>query len=47
VTHLSVWDASTAGTFLYSVALASSKIVQTGDSLTLASLSVSLSPLAA
>lgn len=47
VTHISVWDASTAGTFLYSVALTASKTVQTGDTLTLSSLSVSLAPLAA
>ncbi len=47
VTHISVWDASSAGTFLYSVALTSSKVVQTGDTLTLTSLSVSLAPLAA
>jgi type IV secretory pathway TrbL component len=47
VTHISVWDASTAGTFLYSVTLTASKTVQTGDTLTLTSLSVSLAPLAA
>lgn len=46
-THISVWDANTAGTFLYSVALTASKTVQTGDTLTLTSLSVSLAPLAA
>ena len=47
VTHISAWDASTVGTFLYSVALTASKTVQTGDTLTLTSLSVSLAPLAA
>lgn len=47
VTHISVWDASSAGTFLYSVALTASKVVQTGDTLTLSSMSVSLAPLAA
>jgi hypothetical protein len=47
VSHISVWDAATVGTFLYSVALTSSKVVQTGDTLTLTSLSVSLAPLAA
>jgi hypothetical protein len=47
VTHISVWDASSAGTFLYSVALTASKTVSTGDTLTLTSLSVSLTPLAA
>lgn len=47
VTHVSDWSASSAGTFYFSVALAASKTVQTGDTLTLASLSVSLAPLAA
>ena len=47
ITHFSVWDASTAGTFLYSLALTASKTVQTGDTLTWSSGSVSLSPLAA
>lgn len=47
VTHISVWDASTAGTFLYSVVLTASKTVNTGDTLTLTSLTVSLAPLAA
>lgn len=47
VTHISVWGASSAGTFYYSVALTASKTVNTGDTLNLASLSVSVSPLAA
>lgn len=47
VTHLSIWDASTAGTFLYSMALTTSKTVNTGDTLTWSSGSVSLAPLAA
>lgn len=47
VTDISVWDASTAGTFLYSIQLTASKTVQTGDTLTLSSGSVSLAPLAA
>lgn len=47
VTDISVWDASTAGTFLYSIQLTASKTVQTGDTLTLTSASVSLAPLAA
>jgi hypothetical protein len=47
VTHFSVWDASTAGTFLYSLALTTSKTVNTGDTLTWSSGSVSLAPLAA
>src|SRR5687768_2244371 len=47
VTHISVWDANTAGNFLYSVALTASKTVNTGDTLTLSTLTVSLAPLAA
>lgn len=47
ITHISVWDASTAGTFLYSVVLTASKVVQTGDTLSLTALSISLAPLAA
>lgn len=47
VTDISVWDASSAGTFLYSIQLTASKTVQTGDTLTLTSCSVSLAPLAA
>jgi len=45
--HISIWDASTAGTFLYSAALTASKSVANGDTLTLTSLSVSLAPQAA
>lgn len=47
VTHISVWDANTAGTFLFSAALTASKTVNTGDTLNLTSLSVSITPLAA
>jgi hypothetical protein len=47
LSHISVWDASTAGTFLYSAALTSSKAITNGDTFTLSSLSVSLAPLAA
>lgn len=47
VTHISVWDASSAGTFLYSAALTASKTVNTGDTLNLTSLTVSLTPVAA
>lgn len=47
ITHISVWDASTAGTFLHSVALTTSKSVVSGDTLTLNSLNVSVAPLAA
>lgn len=47
ISHISIWDAATAGTFLYSVQLTAAKVVSTGDTLTLTSLSVSLAPLAA
>lgn len=47
VTHISVWDASTAGNFLYSFALTASKTVNTGDTLTLSSHSFALTPIAA
>ena len=47
VSHISVWDASTAGNFLFSVALTASKTVNTGDTLNLTSLSVALTPIAA
>ena len=47
ITHISVWDASTAGNFLWSAALSSSKSVVNGDTLTLNTLGVSLTPLAA
>jgi hypothetical protein len=41
VTHISVWDASTAGNFLFSAALSASKTMATGDTLQLTSCSVS------
>jgi hypothetical protein len=47
VTHFSLWDASTAGTFLASLTLTASRTVQTGDTLTWSSGSVALTPLAA
>lgn len=47
ISHLSVWDASTAGNFLFSGALTASKTVANGDSLSFTSLTVSLTPLAA
>lgn len=47
VTHISVWSASSAGTFYYSAALTASKTVNTGDTLNLNSLTVSLTPIAA
>lgn len=45
--YISVWDASTAGTFLMSAALATAKAITNGDTFTLSSLSVTLGPLAA
>ena len=47
--HVSFWDASTAGTFLGSAALTASKTVAVGDTFTIAtgSLTVSVSPVAA
>jgi hypothetical protein len=47
VSHISVWDASAAGNFLYSYALTASKTVNTGDTLTLTSHTASLTPIAA
>lgn len=47
VTHISVWGASSGGTFYYSVALTASKTVNTGDTLNLTSLTVALTPIAA
>jgi hypothetical protein len=47
VSDISVWDLVSAGVFQYSIALTASKTVQTGDTLTLTSVSVSLAPLAA
>lgn len=47
LTHISVWDSTSAGNFLFSAALTASKTVTTGDTFTLSSLTFSLSPLAA
>jgi hypothetical protein len=47
VTHISVWDAATVGTFLCSAVLTVAKTVNTGDTLTLSSFSVAVTPLAA
>jgi len=47
ISHISIWDAASAGTFLYSVLLTTPKTVTTGDTLTLTSLTVSLAPIAA
>lgn len=47
VTDFSDWGASSAGTFYFSVAATANKTVQTGDTLTLNTMSVSLAPIAA
>ena len=47
ITHLSIWTASTAGTFLGSVALSASKTVNNTDTLNLTALTLSISTLAA
>lgn len=47
VTHISVWDNATAGSFLFSVALTASKTINTGDTLNLTALSIALTPIAA
>jgi hypothetical protein len=47
ISHISVWDASTGGNFLWSAALSVAKSVQSGDTLTLTSCGLSLGALAA
>lgn len=49
VTHISFWDASTAGTFLGSDALAASKALTAGDTFTISAgdIDLDLTPLAA
>lgn len=47
VSHISLWTASTAGTFNASAALSASKNWNTSDTLSLSSLSISVSPIAA
>jgi len=47
ITHISVWDAVTAGNFLYSVLLTASQAWVLGNTFTLNTLGVSLTPLAA
>lgn len=46
ITHISMWAAPTAGTFLRSAALPLTRDWDTGDTLDLASLSITLTPLA-
>jgi hypothetical protein len=47
ITHISVWDNSTAGNFRYSFALTTGKQVTNGDTLNLTSHTFALTPLAA
>jgi len=47
ISHISLWDASTAGNFLWSVALTASKSVINGDTLSLTSLTLAFTPIAA
>ncbi len=47
ISHISVWDASTSGNFLWSAALTASKAVANGDTLTLTTCGLSFGPLAA
>lgn len=47
ITHVSVWDASAAGNFLYSAALSASQAWVSGNTFTLTALGVSITPLAA
>lgn len=47
VSHISLWTASTAGTFNASAALSASKAWASGDTLSLSTLTISVSPIAA
>jgi hypothetical protein len=47
LTHITVWDSTTAGNFQYSAALTASQAWASGNTFTLTALSVSLTPLAA
>lgn len=47
ITHVSVWDASTGGNFLWSSALTASKAVNNGDQFALNSLGLALGTIAA
>lgn len=42
VSHVSIWDASSAGNFLFSIALSASKTVNTGDTLNLTTSTVTI-----
>lgn len=47
ISHISVWDASTAGNLLWTAALTTAKAVVNTDTLTFNTVGVSLTPLAA
>lgn len=47
VAHVSTWGASSGGTFYYSATLTLAKTVNTGDTLSVSSLTVALTPIAA
>ena len=47
VTDIAVWDASSAGNFLFSAQLSSSVTMNTGDTLQLTTLTVAFTPIAA
>lgn len=47
ITDISVWDASTAGNFLYSFALSASQLWNSGNTFTLSTYSFALTPIAA
>lgn len=47
ISHVSVWDASTSGNFLYSYALTASKAVTNGDTFNLTSHTFAFTPIAA
>lgn len=47
ISHISVWDSTTAGNFLFSAALSASKPMTNGDTLNLTVLTISFMPLAA
>lgn len=47
LSHISVWDASSAGNFLYSAALTATQAWATGNTFTLTSCTFALTPIAA
>lgn len=47
ITHISCWDASSSGNFLLSAALSVSRAVISGDTVTLNTLTIAFSPIAA